>query len=261
MTENLHLLPLDVPERVVSWRAVDEGGVIRRHILRPSAKEDAKNFYRTRTPKLEQSEAQRERAARRALLDLYAALALRAEGYKLTGGADLMTHEDWKQLIPEADRYLAALLVMRVAKFETDAAQEIDPECEVIRVAALWGEKTPGDMLPFGPLAHYLARLSAEDEAAMDDDFTRHVAVRGSRNNETIPALREAVLMKWYDRQIIRVEGYSLAGRTLDSPREAAEHMDPFHKIAAMTLFRPFMPAAQVTPLVAGAGAEDGDLA
>jgi hypothetical protein len=248
-TQHSALLPLDSPQRIVSWRDRQRNRD-RRHIFRPPERRVVRQFYREMNPSLDaEGRISPEAHLLAAHLNLYSACIVCAQGYVVETG-DLMALPDWQRRIPEGDRRLAAAFLGHVvpSRGDTDNLPDLEAEHDVVILDALWNESEPGKMQWHTGLIHRFAPMTAEDELELRNQLTRSYAVGGSRAGRTIQPVRELVLLRFYDRKIRSVEGYSLHGEPIAAVEEIVQFMDPFHKIAAMDRLLAPIPPAEIPP-------------
>ncbi|GEM_PF-5573285 len=240
-SEAPELLPLGGNQRVASMRRHGTNEWLR-HELRQPTTEDVLEYWRARV-----REKKTEGAA---MLELYRRLAKRVAGY----GADD------PQRAPRLHRVGAVMLVARVEEDALSAPPEVDPAYDWVMLRALWSPaEGQHDMRWFTRLVHCLDPMTADEDTEFDRELNKAIVVGGSRTGETILPLRQAVLLKWYDRKIRKVEGYAVPFDD-DQGTAAAitKHMDPFHKLVAFELFLSGMGAAELrTPPAPGTGEEE----
>lgn len=243
MAENLNLepqtsnlFPLDC-ERCIAYQGKRGGqptGQFFRHWLRRPERAHLLEFVRAKTFREGDLTGVTIGAA---YVKLYRALALRVEGFRSPD----------PQRVPRGERIAAAMMLSTLERDEA-AQPEVDASLDFVTLKAL-GNATgkPGEMQWFTGLVHCFQPLTEEEDVQLDRELSRRVPVGGSRRGETrAPELRESVLLRWYDRKIVEVRGYSVArqplppvkrnekGEAVAEANGVIECMDPFHKLAAM---------------------------
>jgi len=226
------LLALDLPERNVSWR--NSQGQVRTHVFRRIGA-DFWNGYFSRIT-IESDRTSRTIDTSSAALWLYREAVVRATGFPVRGGGNLTDLPNWQDRIPMGLRLQAIGLLSSVEVSGQEIA-EIEPDCEVVRLDALWNDDAvhPGSMMKFEGLVHRFTSPTAAHQHRFSRENSRSVIVGGSREGKTIHPVRQKVLVKLYDELIQSVEGYSIAGRPLGDPAEIAREMDFLHKVTAMS--------------------------
>jgi len=207
--------------------------VPRTHTLHPPARADAKAYWRAAQYRQGDTPDGWNLRKQRAARGLWRALIQKVEGYQLPGGSDVMVREDWKDVVPDGDALVAAGCLLTV-QLSAQPAEEVEPGVDFALLDALMFSGTPGSMIWRTGLLHRLRRMTEQDRLDMQDELTREIPVQGSRSGQTIAPLREAVLASFYDRLVVSVEGYAVAGQPLADVEEIRRWMDPFHKVAAM---------------------------
>jgi hypothetical protein len=225
------LLPLDVAERVVSWRVKDSEKIRSHFFPRLRAADWALYFKEIR---IETEGEERLIDFNSAALKLYRRLALRAEGYAVAGGGKLTEIPNWRDRVPIADVLKAVELLTKVEKHEGDDVAEIEPEAEIVALDALWNGSEPGSCSWFRGLVHRFTPPTGEHRVVYSRETGRSIQVRGAKVPRTIYVAKEGVLVKLYDELVISVEGYSVGGKPLEGRDAIRAEMDAFHKIAAV---------------------------
>ena len=209
-----NLLPLDAPERtVVMWSK----GAPLRHVLRHPTNADVIAYFKGFVTR--ESAETKSLDVQTPALALYRALAVRAEGY----GSGVLSGEALAR-VPVGHR-IGAINALGMVEEDPDALLDFHPEFDSVALRAAWGERW------FSGLVHHFAPLTQQEELKLSRELNRCVVVGGSRKGETIHALRQEVLLPWWDLQIRAVAGYE--GYTYRST-ELISRMCPFHKLAAM---------------------------
>ena len=229
-----NLLPLDINERVIAFR--DERGIPRRHVFAPPRVKlaEVREFFQqahdemlagARKPGAGRDLAKPRRA-------LYRALILRVEGYTLTGGRPLPELPNWIDRLPPAHRLGAVNLLMGVTRAER--AAEIDPEFDLVEIAADWNGAQPDGMNAFSGLLHRFEPFTEDDLHEFQHRVSRVTEVKGAREPKFLQAAPEKVMLDFYDQKIRAVEGYSVGGQPLADAEQVRAWMDPFQKISAL---------------------------
>lgn len=242
-TQTSNLFPLDAPQRVVAFEL--SSGAVVRHIFRRPTDDDARDFFRA-VQLVNDRRAAREKVDEfKPRRDLYARLALDAEGYPPVKGHSgklceftpapverdgKKTERRWHDLIPVAHRLRAVDQLDCLV--DPRGPAELDPDCDVTLLQArIW---SGGRMVEFSGLTHRFEPLTDEDRTRFELDCARSQVVGGSRRGMTLSVPRQNVMLRLYDRKIRAVEGYSVNGRPVADVDEIRAQMDPFHKIAAV---------------------------
>jgi hypothetical protein len=224
------LLPLDVAERVVSWR-VKESEKIRTHVFRRISADDWQRYFSGIS--FEFSNAARMNDFRTPLIELYDRCAIRAEGYSVRGGADLDKLPNWKRLIPPGHKIQAVNWLTKVEDHAGDDVPELDPELCVAVLDAAWNGEAPGQMSWHRGLVHRFNPPTSDQLRRYNRQSSRAVIVGGAHDGRTVYHAPEPMLVKLYDELIVSVEGYSFDGGSLDRKEQIVAEMDAFHKASA----------------------------
>ncbi|MBZ5703238.1 MAG: hypothetical protein LAN84_15505 [Acidobacteriia bacterium] len=240
------LLALDLPERQVSWR--NSRGEARLHTFRRIGAEFW-NGYFSRIA-VESDRTSRTIDVSSAALWLYREAILRVAGISVRGGGNLTDLPNWQERIPMGLRLQAIGLLSSVEASAEDIV-EIEPECEVVRLDALWNDDGayPGAMTKFEGLVHRFTPPTAAHQQRFSREISRSVIVGGSREGKTIHPVRQKVLVKFYDELILSVEGYGVNGAPLAHRDNIVREMDLLHKVTA---------AAQLLSMLGEGTAEEG---
>lgn len=226
--ENRIAIQLDLPERAVCMRG--PGGAVLRHVFRRITAQHWAGFF---------SRFRIEVDSKSQLIDLtsanlwlYDECILRAEGYKVEGGVALDSLPQWKTRVPYKHRMQAVNLLTDVQRDESGELV-IVPECEVVRLTAVWGEGSAGAMNKVSGLIHRFEPPTAAHAERFSREISRSQVVGGSRTGKTIRQARHGILARLYDELVISVEGYAVSGKPLEGREQIAREMDVFHKVAA----------------------------
>ncbi len=237
-----NLLPLDVSERIVSFR--DERGILRSHMFSPPRQRlaEVREFFQQAHDEMLQSA--RKPGAGRDLAKprraLYRALVLRVSGYTLTGGRPLSELPAWIERLPLAHRLAAVNLLTGITRAER--AAEIDPEFDLVELDADWNGAQHETTTAFAGLLHRFEPFTEEDLHEFQHRVSRVTGVKGAREERFLQAAPEKVMLDFYDQKIRAVEGYAVAGQPLADTEQIRAWMDPFHKITALgPLVREFL--------------------
>lgn len=95
------MIPLDLPERHITWQAA-ESGQVRIHVFRRLTDEDWAAYFAAIT--IEADRESRLVDVDTAALKLYDRAVIRAEGYAVAGGAALESLPNWKSRIRPGHR-------------------------------------------------------------------------------------------------------------------------------------------------------------
>jgi len=224
------LLMLDAAERSACWRNAQ--GQVRRHVFRRIGAEFWNGYFGRIM--LESDRKGRTIDTASAALWLYREAAIRADGFSVRGGGNLTDLPNWQERIPMGQRIQAVDMLSSV-ELSAEEIAEIEPECEVVRLDALWNEDSdnPGAMRKFSGLVHRFTPPTAAHQQRFSREMSRSLIVRGSREAKTIHPARQKVLLTLYDELILSVEGYGAKGEPLASREAIIAEMDLFHKVAA----------------------------
>jgi len=240
-TEN-SLLPLDVSERIVSFR--DERGLMRRHVFTPPRARlaEVREFFQQVKDGMLQ--AARKPGSGRDFIKpsraLYRALIIRVEGYTLTGGRPLGELPAWIERLPLAHRLAAVNLLTGITRAER--AAEIDPEFDAVELDADWNGALAETTTAFSGLLHRFEPFTEDDQHEFQHRTSRVTEVKGAREERFLQAAPEKVMLDFYDQKIRSVDGYSVSGQPLADAEQIRAWMDPFHKITALgPLVREFL--------------------
>lgn len=228
--ENQKLLPLDLPERHITWQAT-ESGQIRTHIFRRLTAEDWAAYFAAIT--IEADRESRLVDVDTAALKLYDRAAVRAEGYSVAGGATLESLPNWKSRIRPGHRIQAVDQLTKVTASEDAKLALVEPDVDVVALDAAWSASAPGLMTNYKGLLHRFTPPSVEHQQRYSRETKRSTIVGGSRTGRTIYPVKEKILLKLYDELIQSVDGYSVGGEALTEREAICREMDAFHKVAA----------------------------
>jgi hypothetical protein len=208
-------------DRVISFKLKKTGGVIR-HVFRSPTREDAIEFFKGQEVKQDDGTSTVDVIT--PSLQLYAKLAIRAEGFAVNGGGHICDLPDWQQRIPRNDRFMAIYWLTRVIR-DPNRQPEADPDDDIVFLSAISGESAPGELLWTTGLVHRFAPMTQQDDLELNRKVSRGLVIGGSRNGAIVRPLKQKIFLELYDKKIRSVEGYDC------EPRE----VDPFHKIEAIS--------------------------
>ena len=235
-TSNDELLPLDCPERVVSFRSA--GGKILRHVFRRFTAANWDNFFAHVIAEFKHEKGGYTRSVDMdyAGLVLYARAIQRVEGYQTPDGREPQQLPDWPECIPQHHRLRVMGLITNVAYSGEEDDSVLEAEGVSVKIDAIWDEVRPGAMKQYRGLVHHFASPTSEHRRRVMKAKSRARIAGGSRGEgiTTIPS-GHGVLVKTYDELIERVEGYSISGRELNGREEIAREMDAFHKASVIS--------------------------
>jgi hypothetical protein len=167
-------------------------------------------------------------------IELFERKLIKVEGY---AGAELKKDDFWK--IPPRHSSPVAWLLRTCAVADDGEDQPFNPELVEVRLNAIWSV-LPGqtEATMFKGLVHRFAPPSPEQKKRVYRAGAMSKIVGGSRSGTTVHGSRHKILLELYDQLIQSVDGYSVAGRALNSPDEIKREMDALHKFtAAQQLF------------------------
>jgi hypothetical protein len=242
------LFPLDAPERIVVFEL--SSGATVRHIFRRPTDEDAREFFRALQLAADKKQAREKADTLKPKRELYARLAVNAEGYPQVRGHSgklceytpapvkvdgKETRRTWHDLVPMAHRLRAVdqLAFCDLTPMNSIGAREIDPDYETVSLDAR-GFSSDGRMIQFSGLVHCFEPMTEEDRTKFEYDCGRTTVVGGSRSGMTISVPESNVMLRLYDRKIRAVEGYAVKGQPVTDADEIRHWMDPFHKVSAV---------------------------
>jgi hypothetical protein len=235
-TEQNALLPLDSPERAVSFRSA--GGKILRHVFRRFTATDWDSCFAHMI-----AEFAKEKDGYTQTIDMdYAYLVLyeraieRVEGYETPGGIEPSKLPDWPECIPQHHRLRVMSLITNVS-YSDDVADDsvLEAEGVSVKIDAVWNETRPGAMKQYRGLVHHFAAPTKQHRRRVIKAKSRaRVVGGGGKNGVTIIPSGHGVLTALYDELIERVDGYAVNGRELTGKSEIASQMDAFHKASAV---------------------------
>lgn len=229
------LIHLDQP-RVISFR--DRGVVFSYHFRRVTDG-DYRNIYfpglgfSSEVSNGAVTTRQDLRSPSHALLD---AALIKVEGYRMREG-ELTALPNWKEKLPYGHKDKVADMLLKVNASESDPTEPyyFDPDCQEVRVDALWGSEA-GKTELFKGLAHRFTPPSSEQQRKFHRASGESRIVGGTRKARTIHAGKHGILADMYDELVISVEGYAVGGSPLTSPQQIAKEMDTWHKVSAITV-------------------------
>lgn len=228
------LLPLDAPERLVSFQEAGSGRIFTFTFRRITAKDWEKYFAGIVIESWREEGARVDRVdVRSAQHWLFDECVVRVEGYRLRA-VEFMQLPNWKDRVRYGHRLLAVEKIQDVSLSKTPGPEFEDPDFEEVRLDALWGAQQPGRMKKYVGLVHRFSPLTAEHKRRLDRSLTESRVVGGGRCARTIYPVRQALLVKLYDDLIVNVDGYGVAGREIDGVQQIRQEMDAFHKVAAV---------------------------
>jgi hypothetical protein len=164
-----------------------------------------------------------------------------AQGYTVTGGADLTTLPNWQKKIPLAHRRMVGYTLADVGP-SVAGDLTIDPEVEVISLDATWSVADDSEsMTKYSGLQHFLKTPSEAQYRRYANESSRRRVIGGSRSGKTVYSNASMILLAaMYDELVVRVDGYSVNGSKFEAVETIRGEMDMFHKIrAAQELFAP----------------------
>ncbi len=232
--ENENLFELN-PSQIRIRLKVSQGGRdhVVTHLLRRPLAADWIAYDASLAAEIEhrgKEEAEIKLAGTEAADKLWDALAQAVEGYL---GAE---REDWRDLVPVGHKRAAILQLQQVEAGPSaadDSAQGflLDPSQETIVLQAQRGSRHPR-------LVHRFKSPSKEQRIRFHSLRSDSLTVRGTRGGagRTLLPSRMKFFLELYDQLILEVEGYSSEGQPISSAAEAKEHMDAWHKRAAVQL-------------------------
>ncbi len=230
------LLPLDLPERVVTFKS--QAGATRRHVFDPITRADVDAYFSSLTTATERKSGNSLEwhiDAGTSILKLYERKIKRVEGYSLTDGRDIMALANWKDRVPGVHRLRATQILMKVTGSENGADLAIDPEAELVSLDAFWSAGDSG-MTHYRGLIHRFSTPTFEHWRKLAERSTRTISVGGSKSQRTIYPKLNRVYVELYDELILSTNGYSVGGQPIGGREQCISRMDAFHKIAAMSI-------------------------
>jgi hypothetical protein len=166
-----------------------------------------------------------------------------AEGYKVSGGADLKALPNWQTRLPLSHRQQLGETLAGVRSSEAESELVIHAEGEEVLLDATWGcgaELGGSNMQRFLGLKHILKTPTEAQYRRYSDESSRSRVIGGSRSAKTYYRPSGPILAKLYDELIVEVQGYSFNGGPLTSSDVIRREMDMLHKVmAAQELFQP----------------------
>ena len=163
-----------------------------------------------------------------------------AAGYKVAGGADLMSLTGWQRKIPMAHRILLGATLASVSVSAEAAEIALEPEAEVVSLDATWTAGPDYEMQRLQGLKHTLKIPNEDQFRRYTREASRSVITGGSRSGRTIYPGANALLAKLYDELVISVDGYTVNRQPLTSREQIIREMDTHHKVtAAEQIFQP----------------------
>lgn len=181
------------------------------------------------------------------LIALAESVLMEASGYKVAGGAELISLPEWQKCIPVAHRLkLGDVLASAMPSKSGDLT--IYPEGEVVMLDATWSAASESKMQRFEGLKHTLATPTEDQHRRYRNESSRSFVEGGSRAGKTFYRSTYPLLAKLYDELVISVDGYAVSGDKLEGSSDAVRaairaNMDSYHKaIAARQLFQPELP-------------------
>lgn len=173
------------------------------------------------------------------------AVLVKAEGYKVSGDAELMSLTNWQKRIPLNHRQKLGETLADVRPSTEAGELVIYPEAEEVLIDAMWSyqpktEDWVAGMWRFKGLKHILRTPTDAQHKRFSAEASRSRVVGGSRSGKTIYGNASPLLAKLYDELVVGVEGYTFDGEPLSTPDVIRREMDMLHKVmAAQELFQP----------------------
>lgn len=230
------LLPLDSPERTVRIRELlGEKPKIRRHIFSAIKENDWQKFFAHLQAKrhLHEGRFSIESRSDEASCKLWDRRIVRIEGYRVAGKP---SHEQpielWRSRVPVSHKVATVELLQEVLQAD-DSPDDFELAAEELPVvlSANWNGRV------YEPLLHLFRAPGQDDEMRFRRLDAQSFEIKGSRGISWFVPSVFGPLVELYNKLIVRVEGYAVAGQPLTEP---AHHMDAIHKITAVALlFRP----------------------
>lgn len=228
------LLPLDARERVCVFRS---GGRSCRHIFRRITSAHWELFFAHVVAEFQQQKSGYMQVvdSNYAMLVLYSKVILRVEGYETPDGIEPNKLPDWPECVPQEHRLPSIELLMRMSRTEAENRFMLQSGGKRVQVDATWNEAEPGNMKVYRGLVHKFATPKQEHRRRFLKTRSRAFIAGGSRTATTVIPSAYPSLVKLYDDLVESVEGYSIAGRPLETRDEIAREMDGFHKTVAVS--------------------------
>jgi hypothetical protein len=237
VTPDQELLPLDIPERVITFKT-KETGARHRHVFNPITRAAVDAYFSATVIASERKSGNSMELhidGSTNVLKLYERAIKRVEGYPLTDGRDVMALPNWKDRVPGIHRIRATEILMKVTQSESSAEFCIDPEAELISLDAFWSAGDCG-MFHYRGLIHRFSPPTIEHWRKLNNHSTRTTAVGGSKSQRTIYPKLNGIFIELYDELILSATGYSFGGQPLAGREQCVSHMDCFHKICAVSI-------------------------
>jgi hypothetical protein len=154
----------------------------------------------------------------------------RVEGY----AGDFTTRPGWQAKIPPSHSLKVGWKLVEVAAVPLDDERPIDPDRMEVALDAVWSRTEAGNQVTmFKGLKHFFSPPSLEDKRRFYRAGSMSKIVGGNRKGTTVNATRHALLIELYDKLIISVDGYSVAGKTVEKD-QIKSWMDAVHKVYAV---------------------------
>lgn len=213
------------------------------HVLRPPAFEDWREYERNLKSTVESVESTGEETLRfessalEAAAALYDRLFQRAEGYQTSNGSHGIAAE--KVPLHHKETVIRGLSEVAPASRAEEAGENgettpfaLDAETvEVLLEASRGGRKHRN-------LAHIFRAPTAAERIEYSRIVSQALYVRGSTTLKSLLPSRLPGLAALYDRLILEVRGYLVAGQPPAERASVMRHMDPLHKkVAVQSLF------------------------
>jgi hypothetical protein len=235
-TPQPELLPLDLAERVITFK-IRETGTICRHIFNRITRADVDAYFSSMTVATERKSGNSLEFhidAQTNMLKLYERAIKRVEGYSLTDGRDMMALANWKDRVPGVHRLRAVEILMKVTQSE-NSVLGIDPEAERVSLDAFWSAGDQG-MFHYRGLIHRFSSPTIEHWRRLNNHSTRTTAVGGSQSQRTVYPKLNGIYVELYDELVLSAEGYSIGLQPIGGREQCVSAMDVFHKIAAVSI-------------------------
>jgi hypothetical protein len=147
---------------------------------------------------------------------------------------DFTSRPGWKAKIPPSHSLRAGWKLVEVAAVPPSDDSPIDPERMEVVLDALWSRTNVSDQVTvFKGLKHFFAPPSLEDKRRFYRAGSMSKVVGGDRKGTTIKASRHALLLELYDKLVLDVDGYSVAGKPIEKD-QIKMWMDGVHKVYAV---------------------------
>jgi hypothetical protein len=147
---------------------------------------------------------------------------------------ELLSARGTSQPVPLAHKLAVANVLTSAYVPAKDDALDADLSPEAVRLHCIWSAGDGDAMRRYKNLVHWFETPTAEQNRRYRRDDSRAQIIGGSRKGTTVFHGAQRALAALYDDLIVSVAGYAVNGVALEGRGAIAQHMDTYHKVAAV---------------------------